>query len=172
EKSVKLEAGIQDVQKNSESSGSTLEEKMVRSELVKEISMCVSLPIEVMSPDQEVFPFLKTTLADLGIDESAVKERVVLVDTKRTQVRSKSGKLKEKEVSVLEIRVKARVPGQSDCKEVLYSTESHTDRLYCRSGIFFVPWAHSDDHEPVELTLALEEQSHTTTEKKKSEDQI
>ncbi|KAF5902710.1 forkhead box P1-like protein, partial [Clarias magur] len=115
---------------------------MIRTETEKEIPMCVSLPIEVTSPDQ-AFPFLNTTLADLGIDESAVKERVVWVDTKRTQVRSKSGKLKEKEVSVLEIRVKAQLPGQTKCQEVLYSTESHTDRLYCRSGITFLPWTHT-----------------------------
>lgn len=73
---------------------------------------------------------------------SAVRERVVLVDTKRTRVKSRSGKLKEKEVSVLEIRVKAQLPGQNKCKEVLYSTESHTDRLFCRSGITFQPWTH------------------------------
>lgn len=41
---------------------------MIRSELEKEIPLCVSLPIEVMSPEQ-TFPFLNTTLADLGIDE-------------------------------------------------------------------------------------------------------
>ncbi|XP_053477360.1 uncharacterized protein si:ch211-196f5.2 [Ictalurus furcatus] len=112
---------------------------MIVTEIEKEIPMRVSLPIEVMSPDQ-AFPFLNTTLADLGIDESAVKERVVWVDTKRTKVRSRSGKLKEKEVSVLEVRVKAQLPGQAKCQEVLYSTESHTDRSYCRSGIIFQPW--------------------------------
>ncbi|XP_047667551.1 uncharacterized protein si:ch211-196f5.2 [Tachysurus fulvidraco] len=115
---------------------------MIRSETEKEIPLCVSLPIEVMAPEQ-TFPFLNTTLADLGIDESAVKERVVLMDTKRTQVRSRSGKLKEKEVSVLEVRVKAQLPGQSKCQEVLYSTETHTDRSYCRSGIAFLPWGHT-----------------------------
>lgn len=41
---------------------------MTRSETEKEIPMCVSLPIEVMSPE-EGFPFLNTTLEDLGIDE-------------------------------------------------------------------------------------------------------
>ncbi|GAA6076799.1 uncharacterized protein si:ch211-196f5.2 [Tachysurus ichikawai] len=137
---------------------------MIRSEMEKEIPLCVSLPMEVTGPEQ-TFPFLNTTLADLGIDESAVKERVVLMDTKRTQVRSRSGKLKEKEVSVLEVRVKAQLPGQSKCQEVLYSTESHTDRSYCRSGIAFLPWGHTpDDNEPVEMTLALDSQTHTTTE--------
>ncbi|KAK3551814.1 hypothetical protein QTP70_027240 [Hemibagrus guttatus] len=141
---------------------------MIRSEMEKEIPLCVSLPIEVTSPEQ-TFPFLNTTLADLGIDESAVKERVVWVDTKRTRVRSRSGKFKEKEVSVLEVRVKAQLPGQTKCQEVLYSTESHTDRSYCRSGIAFLPWTHAqtDDNEPVEMTLALDSQSHTT----KSEEQ-
>ncbi|MCJ8728344.1 hypothetical protein PDJAM_G00003430 [Pangasius djambal] len=143
---------------------------MIRTEMEKEIPMCVSLPIEVMSPDQ-AFPFLNTTLADLGIDESAVKERVVWVDTKRTQVRSRSGKLKEKEVSVLEVRVKAQLPGQTKCQEVLYSTESHTDRSYCHSGIIFLPWTHTQpvENELVEMTLALDTQSHTT--KEKSEEQ-
>lgn len=49
-------------------SGFTQEEKMIVTEIEKEIPMHVSLPIEVMSPDQ-AFPFLNTTLADLGIDE-------------------------------------------------------------------------------------------------------
>lgn len=82
-------------------------------------------------------------LAFVSVCRSAVKERVVWVDTKRTRVRSKSGKLKEKEVSVLEVRVKALLPGQTKFQEVLYSTESHTDRSYCRSGIAFVPWTHA-----------------------------
>ncbi|KAL0157137.1 hypothetical protein M9458_048383 [Cirrhinus mrigala] len=64
-------------------------DKMLRAELDWTVPMCVHLPIEILNPDQ-VFPFLNTTLADLGIEESAVKERVVWVDTKRTQ---------EKEVS-------------------------------------------------------------------------
>lgn len=34
-----------------------------------------------------------------------MKERVVWVDTKKTQVKSKAGKLKEKEITVLEVRV-------------------------------------------------------------------
>lgn len=62
------------------------------------------------------------------------------VDTKRTQVRNKSGKLKEKEVTVLEVRVKAQHPGDPQIQEVLYSTESHTDRSYCRSGVDILPW--------------------------------
>ncbi|TSL82487.1 hypothetical protein Baya_6586 [Bagarius yarrelli] len=143
---------------------------MIRSELEKDIPLCVSLPIEVIDAEQ-TFPFLNTTLADLGIDESAVKEQVVWVDTKRTRVKSRSGKLKEKEVSVLEIRVKAQVPGQTKCQEVLYSTESHTDRSYCRSGIAFQPWTHTQADEPVKMILALDTQSHTTTEKLEEKEQ-
>lgn len=41
---------------------------MIQTEMEKDIPMCVSLPIEVMSPDQ-AFPFVNTTLADLGIAE-------------------------------------------------------------------------------------------------------
>ncbi|XP_072536819.1 uncharacterized protein [Salminus brasiliensis] len=138
------------------------DDKLVRSKVEKEIPMCVSLPIEVISPDQ-TFPFLNTTLADLGIEESTVKERVVWVDTKRTQVRSKTGKLKEKEVTVLEVRVKAQPPGQVHCQEVLYSTESHTDRAYCRSGVDILPWRHSQPVQiglqPAEMILALETQT-------------
>lgn len=69
------------------------------------------------------------------------------VDTKRTQVRSRSGKFKEKEVAVLEVRVKAQLPGQTKCQEVLYSTELHTDRSYCCSGITFQPWTHTQPGE-------------------------
>lgn len=71
---------------------------------------------------------------------SAVKERVVWVDTKRTQVKSKSGKLKEKEITILEVRVKAQIPGDKKTQEVLYSTESHTDRSFCRTGVDILPW--------------------------------
>lgn len=38
------------------------------SQLLWDVPMCVSLPIEVLSPDQ-AFPFLDTTLAGLGIEE-------------------------------------------------------------------------------------------------------
>lgn len=43
-------------------------DKMERAELDWTVPMCVHLPIEVLSPDQ-AFPFLNTTLADLGIEE-------------------------------------------------------------------------------------------------------
>ncbi|KAG5268897.1 hypothetical protein AALO_G00217670 [Alosa alosa] len=135
------------------------------SQLLWDVPMCVSLPIEVLSPDQ-AFPFLDTTLAGLGIEESAVRERVVWVDTKRTQVRTKSGKVKEKEITLLEVRVKAKHPGDNQSQEVLYSTESHTDRSFTRSGVDITPWRHTDkDNEPalpqdefetVEMTLPLD----------------
>lgn len=37
------------------------------------------------------------------VSRSEVKERVVWVDTKKTQVKNKAGKLKEKEVTILEV---------------------------------------------------------------------
>lgn len=77
------------------------------------------------------------------VPRSAVKERVVWVDTKRTRVKGKSGKLKEKEVTILEVRVKAQHPGERQCQEVLYSTESNTDRSFCRSGVDIIPWRHT-----------------------------
>ncbi|XP_063063254.1 uncharacterized protein si:ch211-196f5.2 [Engraulis encrasicolus] len=133
-----------------------------------EVPLSVSLPIEVLSPDQ-AFPFLNSTLAGLGIDESSVKERVVWVDTKRTQVRTKAGKVKEKEVTLLEVRVKAKHPGDKQSQEVLYSTESHTDRHFTRSGVDINPWRHTQpnveepesetqsesSYAPVEMTLPL-----------------
>ncbi|XP_030623016.1 uncharacterized protein LOC115806456 [Chanos chanos] len=133
---------------------------MVRAECEWEVPMCVPLPIEVLSPEQ-AFPLLDTTLADLGIEESAVKERIVWVDTKRTQVKGgKSGKLREKEVTVLEVRVKAQHPGDPVTQEVLFSTESHTDRSYCRSGVDIIPWKHREPVEEelpsVEMVMAVE----------------
>uniref|UniRef100_A0A3B4ZQH4 Si:ch211-196f5.2 n=1 Tax=Stegastes partitus TaxID=144197 RepID=A0A3B4ZQH4_9TELE len=114
---------------------------MVRVELEWDIPMAVTLPIQVQpDPVNQPFPFLDTTLADLGIQESEVKERVVWVDTKKTQVKNKAGKLKEKEITILEVRVKAQKPGDKQLQEVLYSTEAHTDRSFCRTGMNIVPW--------------------------------
>lgn len=39
----------------------------------------------------------------LCVCRSEVKERVVWVDTKKTQVKNKAGKLKEKEITILEV---------------------------------------------------------------------
>ncbi|XP_055037948.2 uncharacterized protein [Misgurnus anguillicaudatus] len=136
---------------------------MVRAEMEWIVPMCVPLPIEVLSLEQ-AFPFLNATLADLGIEESAVKERVVWVDNKRTRVKGKTGKLKEKEVTILEVRVKAQHPGEHQSQEVIYSTESHTDRLYSRSGVDILPWRHTqpgggtavNELQPVEMILALD----------------
>ncbi|KAM8731706.1 uncharacterized protein AB9X84_026004 [Acanthopagrus schlegelii] len=115
--------------------------KIVRVELEWEIPMSVTLPVEVQpDPAHQPFPFLDTTLADLGIQESEVKERVVWVDTKKTQVKNKAGKLKEKEITILEVRVKAQKPGDKQLQEVLYSTEAHTDRSFCRTGMDILPW--------------------------------
>ncbi|XP_042566244.1 uncharacterized protein si:ch211-196f5.2 [Clupea harengus] len=140
------------------------ETELQEQQLLWDVPMCVSLPIDILSPDQ-AFPFLDTTLAGLGIEESAVKERVVWVDSKRTQVRTKSGKVKEKEITLLEVRVKAKHPGDNKSQEVLYSTESHTDRSFTRSGVDITPWRHThtdkepalkeNEFAPVEMTLPL-----------------
>ncbi|XP_072306688.1 uncharacterized protein [Eucyclogobius newberryi] len=122
--------------------------------------MAVTLPIEMQpDPAHQPFPFLETTLADLGIQESEVKERVVWVDTTKTQVKNKAGKLKEKETTILEVRVKAQKPGDKTLQEVLYSTEAHTDRSFCRTGMDIMPWKQhytgENELEPVQMTMAL-----------------
>ncbi|XP_019942832.2 uncharacterized protein [Paralichthys olivaceus] len=122
--------------------------------------MAVTLPVQVQpDPANQPFPFLDTTLADLGIEESEVKERVVWVDTKKTQVKNKAGKLKEKEITILEVRVKAQRPGDEELQEVLYSTEAHTDRSFCRTGMNILPWKqrYTDNGlTPVQMTMALD----------------
>ncbi|XP_058481751.1 uncharacterized protein si:ch211-196f5.2 [Solea solea] len=136
-------------------------DKTVRVEVEWDIPMSVTLPVQVQAdPAQQPFPFLDTTLADLGIQESEVKERVVWVDTKKTQVKNKAGKLKEKEITILEVRVKAQKPGDTELQEVLYSTEAHTDRSFCRTGMDILPWKQRSTGEtelsPVQMTMALE----------------
>uniref|UniRef100_A0A669E7D6 Si:ch211-196f5.2 n=1 Tax=Oreochromis niloticus TaxID=8128 RepID=A0A669E7D6_ORENI len=109
--------------------------KMLRVRLEQDIPMLVTLPIEVQpNLANQPFPFLDTTLADLE-----VKERVVWVDTKKTQVKNKAEKLEEKEITILEIRVKAQKPGDKQLQEVLYSTEVHTDRSFCCTGMDILP---------------------------------
>ncbi|XP_029955942.1 uncharacterized protein LOC115394730 [Salarias fasciatus] len=135
--------------------------KLIRVELEWDVPMAVTLPVEVqLDPAHQPFPFLDTTLADLGIQESEVKERVVWVDTKKTQVKNKAGKLKEKEITILEVRVKAQKPGDKQLQEVLYSTEAHTDRSFCRTGVDILPWKQrhtgEDGLKPVEMTMALD----------------
>uniref|UniRef100_A0A673B5H0 Si:ch211-196f5.2 n=1 Tax=Sphaeramia orbicularis TaxID=375764 RepID=A0A673B5H0_9TELE len=142
---------------------------LVRVELEWDVPMSVTLPIQVqLDPAHQPFPFLETTLADLGIQESEVKERVVWVDTKKTQVKNKAGKLKEKEITILEVRVKAQKPGDKQLQEVLYSTEAHTDRSFCRTGMNIQPWKHTHSGEnglaPVHMTIALENQQPNLTE--------
>ncbi|XP_033965047.1 uncharacterized protein [Pseudochaenichthys georgianus] len=137
---------------------------MVRVKLEWDLPMSVDLPIEVQpDPAHQPFPFLDTTLADLGIEESEVKERVVWVDTKKTQIKNKAGKLKEKEVTILEVRVKAQKPGEKQMQEVLYSTEAHTDRSFCRTGMNILPWKSGGKGDngltPVQMTLALDREN-------------
>ncbi|KAM9332607.1 meiotic recombination protein REC8 homolog [Pholidichthys leucotaenia] len=144
-------------------------ELIVRVEVERDIPMSVSLPIQVEpDPAHRPFPFLDTTLADLGIQESEVKERVVWVDTKKTQVKNKAGKLKEKETTLLEVRVKVQKPGDKQLQEILYSTEAHTDRSFCRTGIDILPWKqrHTGDKglTPVQMTMALDNQQPGLTE--------
>uniref|UniRef100_A0A8C5N6I5 Si:ch211-196f5.2 n=1 Tax=Gouania willdenowi TaxID=441366 RepID=A0A8C5N6I5_GOUWI len=115
--------------------------KLIRVELEWDVPMEVKLPLEVKpDPAHQPFPFLDTTLSDLGIEESDVKERVVWVDNTKKQVKNRVGKLKEKEITILEVRVKAQRPGDKQLQEVLYSTEAHTDRSFCRTGVDIQPW--------------------------------
>ncbi|XP_041823684.1 uncharacterized protein si:ch211-196f5.2 [Melanotaenia boesemani] len=93
------------------------------------------------------------------VSRSEVKERVVWVDTKKTQVKNKAGKLKEKEITILEVRVKAQKPGDKQLQEVLYSTEAHTDRSFCRTGMDILPWKQrvgKNGLAPVEMTMTLD----------------
>ncbi|XP_033181745.1 uncharacterized protein si:ch211-196f5.2 [Anabas testudineus] len=132
---------------------------MVRVKVDLEMPMSVTLPIQVQTDAaHQPFPFLDTTLADLGIQESEVKERVVWVDTKKTQVKNKAGKLKEKETTILEVRVKAQRPGEKQLQEVLYSTEAHTDRSFCRTGMNIQPWRCAEEKglAPTQITMALD----------------
>lgn len=45
-------------------------------------------------------------------------------------------------VFLSEVRVKAQKPGDKQLQEVLYSTEAHTDRSFCRTGVNILPWKH------------------------------
>lgn len=67
---VQQKARPQETQVNTEKNPSDhpTNDKMVRAELEWSVPMCVPLPIEVLNHDQ-AFPFLNTTLADLGIEE-------------------------------------------------------------------------------------------------------
>ncbi|XP_072570294.1 uncharacterized protein [Paramormyrops kingsleyae] len=128
---------------------------MVLAEVLWEVPFCVRLPIEILNVEQ-AFPLLDSTLEDLGIARSAVEEKVVWVDSKRTRVKNKLGKLKEKEVVVLEVRVKAKRPGDPKTQEVTYRSETHSDRPYCHSSVDIRPWKHHwpENHlKPVEMTL-------------------
>ncbi|XP_036073359.1 uncharacterized protein si:ch211-196f5.2 [Oryzias melastigma] len=140
---------------------------LIRVEVDRDVPMAVALPIELQAdPTHQRFPFLDTTLADLGIQESEVKERIVWVDTTKTQVKNKAGKLKEKEVTILEVRVKAQKPGDKQLQEVLYSTEAHTDRSFCRTGMNIQPWKqrHAGKDGLVEMTLGLTKNQPDSTE--------
>ncbi|XP_066578961.1 uncharacterized protein LOC136768588 [Amia ocellicauda] len=145
---------------------------MVRSERQWQVPLCVSLPIELLEAE-EPFPFLDTTLTDLGITPASVQERVVWMDSRRTRVRGRGGKLREREVLLLEVRVRAQRPGDPRSQEVLYSTETHTDRQYCRSTVSILPWRHShsegvpviSDKEPLEMVAAVDTESHPKWQK-------
>uniref|UniRef100_A0A3Q3WDA0 Uncharacterized protein n=1 Tax=Mola mola TaxID=94237 RepID=A0A3Q3WDA0_MOLML len=142
--------------------------KIMQMELDWDIPMSVELPVQVQpDPAHQPFPFLDTTLANLGIQESEVKEKLVWVDTKKTQVKNKTGKLKEKEVTILKVRVKAQRPGDKHLQEVLYSTEAHTDRSFCRTGMNILPWKHTsveNELTPVHMTISLENRQPNFTQ--------
>uniref|UniRef100_A0A3P9CJS7 Uncharacterized protein n=1 Tax=Maylandia zebra TaxID=106582 RepID=A0A3P9CJS7_9CICH len=80
--------------------------------------------------------FLGHTLADLEL-----KERVVWVDNKKTHPRGTAvGSNCRDVVRWQSIRVKAQMPGDKQLQEVLYSTEVHTDRSFCCTGMDILPW--------------------------------
>uniref|UniRef100_A0A3P9B0L0 Si:ch211-196f5.2 n=1 Tax=Maylandia zebra TaxID=106582 RepID=A0A3P9B0L0_9CICH len=90
--------------------------KMLRVRLEQDIPMLVTLPIEVQpNLANQPFPFLDTTLADLAEGEGGL-------------------------VCGNQIRVKAQMPGDKQLQEVLYSTEVHTDRSFCCTGMDILPW--------------------------------
>ncbi|XP_069044291.1 uncharacterized protein [Lepisosteus oculatus] len=145
---------------------------MVRSDLERDLPLCVSLPIELLSVE-EAFPFLDLTLRDLGISQSAVKEKVFWVDSTKTRVRKGPSQLREKEVLVVEARVRVQRTGDPQEQEILYSTETHTDRSYCRSCVSVLPWRHTQRGLPensdktVEMVVAVDTESHPNWQKTK-----
>ncbi|KAG5842080.1 hypothetical protein ANANG_G00173870 [Anguilla anguilla] len=124
-------------------------------ELWYDIPLCVPLPIEILSAET-TFPFLEATLANLGIEPTQVQERVLWADSRRTTVQSSSGKIKEKAIMLLEVRVKAQRPDNPDLREVLYATETHSDRSFGRCSLDVLPWINIPDSQPVEVTLSLD----------------
>lgn len=46
-------------------------------------------------------------------------------------------------VFLLQVRVKAQKPGDKQLQEVLYSTEAHTDRYFCPTGMNILPQKHT-----------------------------
>ncbi|XP_058868234.1 uncharacterized protein si:ch211-196f5.2 isoform X3 [Acipenser ruthenus] len=117
---------------------------MQRSELCVPVPLCVPLPLELLCPDL-AFPFLDLTLTDLGVDLASVRERVVWADSKRTRRRTASGKVREREALVLEVRVTAQRPGPGgQTQEILYGTETHSERRYCKTMMEVHPWIKSE----------------------------
>lgn len=53
--------------------------------------------------NSNVMPSCQQVCVLMCVSRSEVKERVVWVDTKKTQVKNKAGKLKEKEITILEV---------------------------------------------------------------------
>ncbi|KAJ8406987.1 hypothetical protein AAFF_G00292630 [Aldrovandia affinis] len=127
-------------------------------ELQRDVPICVPLPIEILSPET-TFPFLDATLAALGIAPSSVKERVVLADLRRTTVKGNVGKKKDKEIMILEVRVTAQHPDDPEIQEVVYITETHSDRSFGRCSLAILPWKHTDPGRKLQMTLALDLES-------------
>lgn len=117
---------------------------MQRSELCVPVPLCVPLPLELLCPDL-AFPFLDLTLTDLGVDLASVRERVVWADSKRTRRRTASGKVREREALVLEVRVTVQRPGPGrQTQEILYGTETNSERRYCKTMMEVHPWIKSE----------------------------
>lgn len=64
------------------------------------------------------------------IFRSEVKERVVWVDTKKTQVKNKAGKLKEKEITILEVRLWDPIAGMWCDGSVWKSGDSESNLIF------------------------------------------
>uniref|UniRef100_A0A672IR98 Si:ch211-196f5.2 n=1 Tax=Salarias fasciatus TaxID=181472 RepID=A0A672IR98_SALFA len=128
---------------------------LIRVELEWDVPMAVTLPVEVqLDPAHQPFPFLDTTLADLGEPaQGAPTNRRVFSVCSGVRLRFVSS-------LCLQVRVKAQKPGDKQLQEVLYSTEAHTDRSFCRTGVDILPWKQrhtgEDGLKPVEMTMALD----------------
>ncbi|KAG9356004.1 hypothetical protein JZ751_000848 [Albula glossodonta] len=166
------------------------------SEVQWDVPMVVPLPIEILTAET-TFPFLDATLANLGIEPSSVKERVVFADSRRTTVQGNVAKAKDKEVMIMEVRVTAQRPEDPKVQEVLYITETHSDRSFGRCALGVLPWKHvpgekhasvlqplglsvkgcwslfhKNNLQPVEMTFSLDVEAQSDEQEKEHEEAV